>query len=96
MDRGEQDDIDDAPGDTAYPHAPDGGSLTPDGQKRDHGSHEQTRTKHHNPFVCAFALLDPAEEPATKVYSNNCATCVMGEEAALPLEFAAGDDVLVG
>ncbi len=40
-------------------------------------------------------LLDPAEEPASEVYSHDRATRVAGEEAAMPLEFAAGDEVLV-
>ena len=38
----------------------------------------------------------PAEYAASEVYSYDRATLVTGEEAALPLEFAAGDDVFIG
>ena len=39
--------------------------------------------------------MDPAEEPASEVDSNDRAIRVAGEEAALPLELAVRDDVFV-
>ena len=47
----------------------------------------------------AGALLggrrNPAEQPASEVDPHDRAALVAGEEAALPLQTAAGDDVLV-
>jgi hypothetical protein len=46
-------------------------------------------------LVLTERLSDSAEQPAIEVNSHNCAPVIAGEEAALPLESARGDDVLV-